>query len=933
MEASLTSTGREWSVSLIQTKMIAPRPPSGYVQRPALLNQFEALRPASVVLVTAPAGFGKTTLLAGWSKLLAEKKHPVAWLSLDEEDDDPQQFGAYLVAALSRAAQDIARQAQQLLSHDALTPIRMVISVLLNGIAECGRSVFLVLDEVDRLSATPVLAALSRLLRYAPENLYILLGARAEPALMLGQLRSPEKLRRIGADDLRFSLDDAQSFFDCTGTVPLDRNSVALLNDAAEGWVAGLQLASLTLVQADDAEKLAKHLASPRSGIDLYLNDTVLAHLPPPILTFLLNTSILERLNPGVCDAIMAGEESDGEESGNSGEKLHWLEMHNVFIQPLDESQGWYRYHALLSEGLRRRLLRQMPLQVPVLHRRACQWFAAEGLWPEAVRHALAAGDSELATQWVENCAIDMLERGDPYTMLGWINRLPPDAVRGRLRLRLAKAWGLAFSLQTAQASSEINAVVDDLERAGNEQGSVIDEAVLAEVNAVGAFIAGTSDDSERALELGRAAEASSAALPPWARRYAQSTQFFGLMYRGGFEQILRTLTAAKDRAEQGVRAHYSDILRDAMYALAALAHGELSGARRTFEATLQRAEIMVGRSSAGVAGLASCLASIYYECNELPNARQMLAGRSAIVLATAPLGTLMRHVLAAARVLWRDGETGSALAVLEDCRQIAVERDWLRLKLACDAETVRLLIDGGDVAQAKQIADELSESVPARCEGRPGSAIEAWTYYCVLRARVLLAGNQAGEAIGFLEGSLDTLNAMSWRPSEASVALLLARAFEQCGDADKAVAALGRALRIGAAIGLVNSFVDEGQPIRELLLRFRQIAGNTGTAEAAYADRLLTVFAERDGARPEPARSAGVAAMSSDILSAREMEIINCVALGLSNKEIARSLKLAPETIKWHLKNIFEKLNVSSRIEAVQSVLGLGLRESRVAM
>jgi LuxR family maltose regulon positive regulatory protein len=213
MNTSTESFERGWIVSLIQTKMMPPRLPAGCVHRPQLLQRLDERRPRHVTLVSAPAGFGKTTLLAAWTEAQVRKKRPVAWLSLDGEDDDPQQFGAYLVAAISRASPEIAWQARQLLDYDAHTPVRTVISVLLNGIAAYGRGVFLVLDDVDRLSAPPVLAIVSRLLRYAPDNLHLLLGARGEPALSLGGLRSPDKLSRVNVDDLRFSLDDAQAFF------------------------------------------------------------------------------------------------------------------------------------------------------------------------------------------------------------------------------------------------------------------------------------------------------------------------------------------------------------------------------------------------------------------------------------------------------------------------------------------------------------------------------------------------------------------------------------------------------------------------------------------------------------------------------------------------------------------------------------------------
>ncbi|PQV50648.1 LuxR C-terminal-related transcriptional regulator [Paraburkholderia sp. BL21I4N1] len=916
MEVSTDNFGRTWNVSLIQTKMVPPRLPQNCVSRLALLDRLSGQRRTrSVTVVTAPAGFGKTTLLAGWTEALSEQEHAVAWLSLDEEDDNPHQLGAYLVAALARASEDIAGQAQQLLNYDALTPIQTVISVLLNGIAACGRNVFLILDDADRLTAKPVVAIVSRLLRYAPNNLHVLLGARGETTLMPGQYRAPESLTRINIDDLRFSIDDAQTFFDQTGTRSLDRTSVRLLNEATEGWVAGLQLASLALGQAGDAAKVADHFVRTGAGIDRYLNDTVLAHLPPSVLKFLLNTSILERLSPAVCDAVMGGRRA-------SASKLDWLERHNVFIRRLDERHEWYRYHALLSDALRRRLIRQMPHEVPLLHGRACRWFAQANLWPEAVRHALAAGELELAAQWVEHCAMEMLERGDPHTLLAWIGRLPPEVLQGRLRLRLAKAWALGLSLQITHAVREMSSVTGDIERMLSDDSGSIDDGTLTEANAVGALIAAITDDSERALELGRTADASTAPVAPWVKRCAQTMQFYGLMYRGKFDEILRIRNVAKNRMEQSPDASYSDMVRNCMFGLAALIHGDFPEARRTLEMALPKAEKLLGRSAACTVALSCCLSTIYYECNELERTREMISGRTAVALEACPVGSLIRHTFAASRLLWREGETGSALAVLEDGRQVAITRQWSRLKLACDVETVRLLIEGGNLVEARRIANDLSASLLTPHETRPGSAVETWTSYSILNARVLLAENLPDQAVNFLARSLDTVAGMGWRYQEAVISLLLAVAFEQCGAADQALVTLRRALRLGEPIGIITSFVDEGPKVRALLQRFRRDPGNASSDETTYADRLLSAFHKVDAA-PASLLPTSVVTAAGAMLSTRELEVLHYVARGLSNKEIGRLMKVAPETIKWHLKNIFDKLDVSSRIEAVQTALG----------
>ncbi|WP_322029114.1 LuxR C-terminal-related transcriptional regulator [Paraburkholderia sp. J76] len=917
MEASSASSARQWNVSLIRTKMCPPRLPAACVQRPALLERLGKRPAQSVTLVTAPAGFGKTTLLAQWSQAIADQDHIVAWLSIDREDDDAQQFGAYLVAALFRASEEIARQAQQILNSDPLTPIRTVISVLLNGIAASDRFVFLVLDDVDRLSAKPVLAIVSLLLRYAPENMHILLGARAEPPLSLNQLKAPDKLTRLGADDLRFSVNEAKAFLERTATLPLDRPHVELLNEATEGWVAGLQLASIALDRVGDAAKVVNNLRGAGYGIDRYLDDTVLSHLPKPILEFLLSTSILERLGPAVCDAIT------GHDSG--GVTLHWLDQHNIFIRPLDEETSWYRYHALLSDALQRRLKRQTPQEVPRLHRRASQWFAEAHLWPEAVRHALAAGDLEQAALWVENCAMEMLERGDPHTLLAWIARLPADAIQGRLRLRLAKAWALVFSLQIVPAAKYVSAVAEDINRMRLDNSVKVDEATLAEVYAVRSLVAGLGDDSESSLELGNLALANTVSGAPWVKRYAQASQFFGLLYHGTFDQIRRAWELADHQTRHVPEPIYSDLIRHAMYGLAALVYGEICEARRTFEGTLARAEDFLGPLSSCAVGVAGCLASIYYESNELPKAHKMIAGRTSIALQSCPVGGLVRYVLSAARLSWRDGERGAALAVLEDGRQIAITRGWLRLRLACDAETVRLLINSGNVVEARRLADGLARRVPALCEGRAGSAVDTWTNYCLLQARVLIAENAAEQATVILSGALDLVTSKGWRSLEAQISVVLSRAFEQYGASKEAIVVLERALRIGEAIRMVNSFVDEGPAIRALLKRFRHTSVRGASAHSAYVDKLLAAFDANDASPARTNKAGAHPVESSEILSARELEVLNHVARGLSNKEIGRTLKLAPETVKWHLKNIFEKLNVNSRIEAVQRVLGLG--------
>ncbi|AOJ11169.1 LuxR C-terminal-related transcriptional regulator [Burkholderia mayonis] len=913
MSATISQANADliWSVTLIQTKMTPPRLPSGYVSRRPLYERLPVHDGLSLVTVNAPAGFGKTTLLAEWCRELLEKKHVVAWLSLDDEDDDSQLFVAYLVASLCRADDEVGRQAQRLLRHDMLMPVGMIISVLLNEIGACERQVFLVLDDVDRLTSKPIVAILSRLLRYAPENLHIMFGARSDSTPVFGRVVAPERVARLDAEDLRFSVDDAQTFFSRTERVTLDRSSVKLLNDVTEGWVAGLQLASLALRKAGDATRVAVGLSGARIGTDTYLNDTVLTELPPDMLDFLLRTSILDRLGADVCDAVIGSR-------GASWEKLEWLERHNVFIRPLDDERQWFRYHALLGEALRRRVIRQMPDEIPIMHRRASQWFAEARLWPEAVKHALTAGDVEQAAQWVENCATAMVELGDSHTLLSWISRLPSESVDRRLRLRLAKALALAISMQNAAAKQEIHAVAAAM--AQNEAKSKDDEALLAEVNSVSALIAIFNDDSDRALALGQATSACTVPTMPWAKRFAQLAQLYGFMYAGKFDEFQRTWALVTPHSGRSQALAFEDCYREYLYGLALLLQGEMSAGATFLEAAVIRAENKLGRNSGVLAGLAGCLSAIYYERNELSRAHDVVAGTTEIALDTCPLSGLLRHTCTAARLHARAGNTGLALAALENGRQVAEMRQLLRLRVGCDAETVRLFLIDERLSEAQQTVDELSLIVPEQCRGRRGTFLETWVAYQSVLSRVMIADGRANLAVVRLSAQRYDMAATSWRYQEAMTSVLLALALEQCGASREALTAVSRALTIAQTEGMVNIFVDEGPAMRNLIELWRRNSTNAPSRDKVFVDRLLSAFDTLNFAPVTPFPTPHTS--TPGVLSSRELEILSRVARGLSNKEIGRELKVTPETVKWHLKNIFEKLNVSSRTEAVERYL-----------
>lgn len=896
----------DWSLALIHTKMTPPRLAGEPVSRPALLERLARMADGRLTAIVAPAGFGKTTLMTEWQEILLQRGDAVAWLTLDEDDDDAQQLGHYLISALS----GVGHRAAELLRHDPLTPIKTVQAVLLNEIAGAGREVFLFLDDFERIGSRDSLALVTRLLRYAPVNFHVCIGTRRDPGLPLGAWAMPEQAVTLDAAALRFSNDDALVFFERAHGVALDRPGVELINSASEGWVTGLQLAALALRNVDEPARLARELAGKKLIGDAYLYEVVLSRLPPAVLQFALRVSVLDRFCSEVCDAMV-------KPGARSWEKLQWLQQHNMFIRALDDEQRWFRFHMLMADALRRRAEVQLGSgELTALHRRASRWFAGQRLWPEAVRHAIAAGDVSQAVEWAEGCAAALIDRSDIPTLLGWFSQLPADLVQRSVRLRIAKAWGLTLSFRIPEAERLVQEIGDEI--VGQE--GCADSALPTELASVSALIAGFADDTPRSLELGSKVEEAGVPLSRWAQRFGQTALVFGLAYDGQFGEVRRRASTPQEMADG--ESIYSSVYRQSMVGLGAMVEGRLTEAVRIFESALLRAETTVGRDSAAAAVPSGYLVALHYERGDMAAAARVMDGRIALAKEACPLGSLLRFCVGSARVYARQGDVASALVVLEEAREVATERHWLRLRAGCDAEAIRLLLQVGRLADAQQVLAELNGLMPARHPHPMGSFIETWGSACCASARVAVAQGRTDAAVDLLLRLRGQLDAAGMRYLSAGASLLLALAWDQQGESDAALGALEAALRYACAEPMASSFTGEGAPMLQLMDRLRCDSRSIGQPYLPLLDGWLEGIPQQVAAPLQQPSPGLVRATTS--LSAREIEILDYIARGQSNKEIARALSVAPETIKWHLKNIFEKLNVGSRLEAVQAGLGL---------
>ncbi|MDK2661794.1 LuxR C-terminal-related transcriptional regulator [Cupriavidus consociatus] len=896
--------------ALILTKLAPPRT-RHYVHRARAIGLLRTGLERKLTVLVAPAGFGKTSLLSEWKHCLEGEGCAVGWLSIDADDDDLFQFCAYLLAAARNAYRQAGEPVARRLEPDPLASAEAMLAELLNAVATLPRRLVLVLDDFDRLAAPAIHEAVFRLLRYAPDNLHVLVAGRSEPAFPLSYFEARGQLLRLDVQALRFDGAETQAFFSAVSGRTLSAAQTEALLQATEGWVAGLQLASFALSENEPAREFTERLPFARRSIEAYLNENVFVHVPEALQIFLLRTSVLDRMSVPLCNAVAATDAAH--------DSFEWLVARNMFVRPLDPECEWYRYHALFAEYLRKRLLRERPHEAVCLHRRASEWFAAQSLWPEAVRHALAAGDVDRAAGWVEQCAMSLVEESDVRTVLSWVAKLPAEAVHGRLRLRLAHAWALALTMQTLAAKAALQAVEDDIDRGGLALSNV----VRVGLQAVRALIAGLSDESQLSLEMGRKVLALGPEASSWEKGIGLTTQIFGLSYAAGFDEVkrLRRTLILSTGADTPI---YAKVYRQSMVGLSLFVEGRLGEAVQTLEDVLRESNARAGRHSAASVLPVGYLAAIHYEWNDLDRVAELLEGRLEMALQACSLGPLIGFCVTLARLRLLAGNQDEAYRIVEDAEAIARERQWLRMQVACKAEAIRISIGAGDISRATRIGNDLEALVGPKHATLQGSYLETWQRFQVAHCRLLVRRGRAAQAVPILQGVQAELRAAGMLYMSAQISVMLAVALHSAGQRAEAVLAMGAALAYGQKNGLHRVFIDAGPPVREILDALRQRQDRLAGIEPWYLSGLCAGF-DAPASAPE-VKDEQTEPVAASRLSAREVEILDYVAQGLSNKEIARAIRVAPETVKWHLKNIFEKLKVNSRIQAVRSGLGRDL-------
>jgi len=884
---------------------ILPTRFGGLVARPRLVAILSELPTKRLAVIKAAAGFGKTSLAAAWAEKLEQSGNCVGWLTVDSDDDEPTRFLFYVSQALHHACPDVGAGAIGLILENNLIDPTAILSSLINDLAEIEDDVYLFLEDYHWLSASRIHQTVAYFLKHAPSHCHVVITTRTEPPLPLATLRAQNQLIEIDSVALRFDMQETQAFLDSTKPGVLELPDVQLLQRKTEGWPAALRIISSMPSQSGfGLKEYVQNLSGSQRPIAAYLAE-MLDGLPVELVDFMLRTAILDRLSGPLCEAVTG--------SSSSRTTLASLAQRQMLLTPLDNDGVWFRYHPLLAEYLRQRLKADRGIEVPELHGRAALWYASHELWTEAVQHAIAAGASDRAISWINNCAMTLIKRGDLFTLLEWQRQFPDELMRGQCEVRLAIAWGLSLALRFDEALKLATDIEGDIAAMHLPESNL-----LHECQAIRSVAIALKDDSERALPLAQACLNSSS--DPWTANVASNVVRFGHMKAGNLKQFYATPWIPYS-VEEDRRNVFASVYRHCLKGLAEERQIRLAAAEGHYREGLRIAEQDVGPNSIAAALPASLIARVKYEQGELDEAEAWVIDRASLISSGTMLDCVWSAYFVIARVAAGRKNFERARTILERAENQGVARDWGRLSAGAIAEQARLYLNDRRLDEAAACVDRLERLAQKYPAPRPCAWSEIEWHHQLARAHLLEQQARPDEAISILQKLQREAEAMQHRQFLICIAIRLSAVQLSTGKTVEAASRFRRVLAACAAAGLYQTVLDEG-PIISNLLQTVQESGNVTPDMMPYVDRLMAGLQRAGQDRLAP--TSGARILSA--LSPRETDILTLIAEGLSNKEIARNLEIGPETVKSHLKSVFTKLGVERRAQAVSRAQTLGL-------
>src|SRR5829696_666431 len=902
--------------ALVTTKVRVPRTRPELVPRPRLREALVRNEGRRLTLGSAPAGFGKTTLLSEWLEDRSADGLPIAWLSLEEADNDLARFLAYLVSALRSAlGEGIGEGVLASLRLPEFPPVEAVVGVLINELADVRDEVTIVLDDYHVIRSGPIHEATSFLLEHLPENVHLVISSRADPPLPLAKLRARDQVTEIRAADLRFTTEEASTFLKGVMGLTLSAAAMAALEKVTEGWVAALQLAALSMRDREDVSGFVETFSGSNRHILDFLAEEVLERQPEGVREFLLKTSVLERMSAPLCDALT------GHDDGH--EMLERLERENLFVIALDDERHWYRYHHLFANVLRSRLQREHPERIRKLHRQAAAWYERNDWTSEAVRHALVAQEHDRAADLVEHVARKMWNRGQVMTLLGWLEALPEETRRRRPQLLLQYSAALLW----VGRLDDVEPLLREIERAVGVSGEGRDEGLqpsadeplrqvlLGGVAATRSWHAYLKGEPHGATTLARRA----LALLPEKDLELRTFAAFRLAEAHRTADDLEAASAAfAETAELGRAAGHDYLVLKAMSRQAKLqmVQGRLRETDHVLRHALRFAVERGDDSLTATGEVKVVVGELLYEWDELEAAARRLKEGIRLSERMGQFDTLVDGYVALSRVEMAQGNTESALGSAQEANSLAQRSGAGEAIVEAAAWNARFHLSRSDLTAAVL---ELE-----RAAGAPAVSVSmVRETEQIARARLTVARGEHDEALRLLEELRQSSEAAGRTGKQIEILTLQTLTLWERSKREQAVGVLTRALALAEPEGYVRTFVDEGAAMGDLLstaLEARQRGHLDATRiPARYLAKLLAILAQESAA-------PGVGERLSEPLSERELEVLALVASGKSNVEIASSLFISLSTVKTHINNLYRKLGARSRTQAIARARDLDL-------
>jgi len=870
------------STALLATKFFAPPRPAHDISRALLTKRLDEGLSRKLTLVCAAAGFGKSTLVSQWAQ---DCPYPSAWLSLEEEDRDPNRFLEYLVASLEVISQTVGSGLAAMLRSSPPASAETVLTLLVNQLSKIPGKLVLILDDYHLAASTGANEVLSFLIDHMPPQLHLVIASREAPELALGKLRLNGQLAEIRQQDLRFGLEEAVEFFQLGGNVSLSKTQIQALETRTEGWISGLKLAAISLHTHKDPETFIASFTGSHHFVQDYLIEEVLHQQSDDVQSFLLRTSVLDRLCGPLCDAVL---------QSHGGEQiLNQLDKASLFIVPLDSDRRWYRYHHLFSDLLRQRLGQKEP--AAPLHRLACQWYEGNGMDIEAFHQATLANDIALAMRLIQGNGMPLYFRGVTAPVVNWLSNLTPAALNTYPFLWVVFSWSLLFAGHPGQLEEKLSGAEAAMTSAPQDASTT---DIFGQIAVLRAWLAVYRNEAEAIYaHASRALELLNPESRP-ARTAANCALGVAQMFRGERVQASAAFSEVIGAGLSSGNVMFAAVASTALAGIQATDY-QLHSAAATYREVIK----MIGDPT-HVLGFEAHLglAKILYDWNLVDEAESLALLCSELVdlaKSKSEIGAdLLRARLLSAR--GEDMEAEALVARANGLTQTGPLTD--RMREAADLR-VQHLLRHGDVVNAADLAH--AHQLPASL------------------ARTLLAKGEGLDALRAIESHRHNLE-VELRTQDALKAMVVQVIIHHAiGQVDKALQLLRECVSKAQSQGSIRLFVDEGAPMETLL---NQLQHETGIAP--YVSQLLSAFGTR--VIQEKRVAAPAAATSSHLplsaFSDRELKILRLIQEGHSNQRIGELLFVSLSTIKWHNQNIFAKLDVQRRTEAVARALQLKL-------